>query len=330
MKAKVALAIISVFLSLILMEILVRLIKPDDYSSFFTHSSSTWTKDSANLPEIIRPSKFTGYELIPHKGEGIFKVNSLGIMDRERSVEKAKNAFRIMVLGDSVSINQRSYVGILENMLNGDNGKYKFEVWNCAVPDYNTIQECSWLKNKGLKFYPDLVILGFCLNDFEVTPILVKEGRKVVIYWPKREVARFINPFLFQHSRLYRHLIYGLLFNRRCDQQKTLYQLARDSLAQTSNLLAFKNINFFVVVFPYFKNYESYSPWEKWQYASIMKILKELNIGFLDLTVTFHKAGMNMEKVSIEDGIHMNSEGHKLAAEVILKNLFDKKFLPNS
>ena len=58
----------------------------------------------------------------------------------------------------------RSIPKILEKLLEG--GKSNIEVFNAGVFGYGTINEYLYLKNYGLKFSPDLVLLGiYAPND---------------------------------------------------------------------------------------------------------------------------------------------------------------------
>ncbi|MEA3357480.1 MAG: hypothetical protein U9Q67_03530 [Patescibacteria group bacterium] len=62
-------------------------------------------------------------------------------------------------------------------MLNGaSNNGVTYEVLNMGISGYNTIQEYLLLKDKGLKFQPDLVLLGFFYNDSDPTNVLDKYG----------------------------------------------------------------------------------------------------------------------------------------------------------
>lgn len=44
-----------------------------------------------------------------------------------------------------------------------------------AVPGYNTVAEVELLKEKGLKYKPDIVILGFLPNDLELAEFMRKK-----------------------------------------------------------------------------------------------------------------------------------------------------------
>ncbi len=86
--------------------------------------------------------------------------------------KKSGDHVRIMSLGDSVTFgcglaeDEATYCSKLETILNKDNifGK-SWEVMNFGVSGYNTINEVEYLKVKGLKYDPDIVILQTCVND---------------------------------------------------------------------------------------------------------------------------------------------------------------------
>ncbi|MBX9693731.1 MAG: hypothetical protein K2Z81_15185, partial [Cyanobacteria bacterium] len=96
--------------------------------------------------------------------------NSHGMLDRERTFEKAPGTYRIAILGDSwveaLQVDRdKNFCNVLERMLNdqarngGDRATpAKFEVLNCGVAAYNLAQNYLQLKTKILKFHPDLVI----------------------------------------------------------------------------------------------------------------------------------------------------------------------------
>lgn len=110
------------------------------------------------------------YELKPNVSSGKLNVNSDGFRDREYTVKKTGNIFRIIVLGDSETLSrslalQDTLPKKLEYVLNEYCPGINFEVLNMGVEGYNTIQEFEFLQYKGLKYNPDLVILYYCFND---------------------------------------------------------------------------------------------------------------------------------------------------------------------
>lgn len=100
-----------------------------------------------------------------------FRINSRGLRDREFSLKKRRDTFRILGLGDSFTVGdgvelKDSYLKVLEKLLNEKYPKkIHFETINTAVPGYSTLHEFYFLKDAGLSYQPDFVIVGFYLND---------------------------------------------------------------------------------------------------------------------------------------------------------------------
>jgi lysophospholipase L1-like esterase len=99
----------------------------------------------------------------------LVETNALGLRDRPHAVEKAPGTFRIVVLGDSfieayqVPLEQ-SLPYRLEERLAGRG----VEVLNLGVGGYGTAQQLLALAEDGVRYRPDLVVLGFFLgNDLQ-------------------------------------------------------------------------------------------------------------------------------------------------------------------
>jgi hypothetical protein len=98
-------------------------------------------------------------------------INALGLRDpREYDLAKKPNTYRILVLGDSVtfghgSVYEHTYPYLVEQQLKAWRPDVDWQVWNAAVPGYNTSQELAQLLEVGPRFKPDLVVVGFYEND---------------------------------------------------------------------------------------------------------------------------------------------------------------------
>ena len=117
------------------------------------------------------------YELKPNL-RGNFRdvplvTNSCGLRDFDYRYQKPENTFRIVGLGDSslfgwgVPLEDTS-LKVLERLLNEHSSSLKYEVINFAVPGYNTAIEVEVFLQKCLKYDPDLVIMHFNTNDYDV------------------------------------------------------------------------------------------------------------------------------------------------------------------
>ncbi len=103
------------------------------------------------------------------------EINSKGLRDFEYSYEKPENTYRILVLGDSITFGWgvpagEIYPKILERKLNARNDGRRYEVIHAGVGNYKTRDEAVFLREEGLKYNPDMIILGYFVNDAEINP----------------------------------------------------------------------------------------------------------------------------------------------------------------
>lgn len=97
------------------------------------------------------------------------RTNSMGIRaDREFAFDKSEGVFRVILLGDSFTFGygveiDHTYGAVLDRIL-AEEG-IKAEVINLGVSGAGTAEELIMLNNVGLKFDPDMVIVGYCWND---------------------------------------------------------------------------------------------------------------------------------------------------------------------
>lgn len=162
------------------------------------------------LAAIVRLSrnKKLVYELFPNLdmefGHRTLKTNHAGMREsRDYEVAKPADMLRIVGLGDSGmfgwNVDQdQDYLSVLEERLQQEGGGLRYEVLNLAVPGYNSYQELEMLRDRGLAFRPDVVIVGWCDNDFGL-PFFMSQS----VDYTRRDVS----------------FLYHLLFNREVFQR---------------------------------------------------------------------------------------------------------------
>ena len=142
-------------------------------------SFSRFTKKDWDLIYSLRPD-FQGrfeYNMAafwPWQGKETswqLTVNSQGLRGQKNFGAKARDGFRVICLGDSITFgqdldDQYTYPFQLEQLLrNSAPAGTGVEVINAGVPAYTSRQGLACLDQRLVKLKPDLVILGFGFND---------------------------------------------------------------------------------------------------------------------------------------------------------------------
>jgi lysophospholipase L1-like esterase len=280
-----------------------------------------------------RPSPIVGYELVPHSTP---EINSLGMIGQEYSVKKEPGIYRILILGDSIAA-QGYGADFLGEELNKNpllNKKYKFEIWNSGVFGYGIRQYDKYLKYKGVKYNPDLVIIFFCLNDFNInTCVYYKDRRRFrECDFHVREICKRYTPnsFLMRHSYLYRFVIMRLenyLVNKAIRNGRDPREEDADFYAHSiKDTCQANGIPLFGVVFCYLKPINEYTSVEAAEYQLMAKVLKDSKMRYIDLHDHLsdeQKIGMREFRKNEIDYLHPSEGGHKIIAGIIYDYLLE-------
>lgn len=139
------------------------------------------------LAKIIVPSANSTliYELQPglnmEFGHKPLRTTTAGMrQDAEVPVVRTPGTVRIMGIGDSGmfgwDVDQgHSYMDVMRDTLNARGDGVKVESLNTGTPGYNTQLEVELLRYKGLAYKPDIVIVGWCENDFFLPHFFLKK-----------------------------------------------------------------------------------------------------------------------------------------------------------
>lgn len=139
-----------------------------------------------------------------------FRINSLGLRDKDYG-PKQKDVFRIFCLGDSMvfgyGVNQEESLSRYLCVDLQDILKRKIEVINGGIPGYDIDRYPLVLKDIGLKYQPDILILFFTvINDFGE---IQRKGQGLIIdnrisdKFNLRAIIGKWKVYLYKHSHLY-------------------------------------------------------------------------------------------------------------------------------
>lgn len=300
----------------------------------FGYITTSWRiSENSKLMARKRGSSLLDFENIP----SFNGINSYGLVSREYKLKKDSNTFRILILGDSVGEGFDN--DFFENLLNTDSflhSNYNFEVWNGSVGAYDIRQYWLYLKYKGLYYKPDMVIAFLCLNDFDVDTTVNYLNEKGNIQYRFSIRSDFLrkhkpSPFLMRYSYLYRLIVLKLNTYLLNSSQKARGGNLREEsgeyyLTAIKEICENKNLPFFAAIFPYLKPFHEYKDDEIHQYQSILRVVKKLNINYID----FHKLVPDNELYSLrivrDDQVHPKDEKSRPFGKIIYTYLLDNFF----
>lgn len=332
-------AVLGVFLAESIFYLSPQLKRRYSFERFVNYSPMI--KNVLNVtPNFYRPSSIVGYERIPNSK---LNINSYGLLGKEFDIYKKDNVFRILVLGDSLA-EQNFFIEFLKEQLNSLNIGKEFEIINAGVGGYNIWQYAQFLKYKGIKFSPDMVIVSFCLNDLSSDSNVfckTKEGfMEFSLDENKHSPGRKIVPFifyLFKHSYLYRFFITVVSnypkvnfsvpeeLNKKMNDKVRLKE-GLYYMGQIKNISQENKITLLCFIWPYFMPYQEYSLLQRDEYSDIKTLLNYLNINYIDLDSYFPDKTRRSLRVHQEDFIHPIEEAHKVVAGILFKHICDNYY----
>lgn len=273
-------------------------------------------------------------------------INSQGLRGDLVSEEKSRGVYRILGLGDSVTFGwqvrqEETYLQRLESMLNVNDPLRHYEVINASVPGYKLGHELAYLKEYGVRYQPDLVIVGFCvLNDADGTrAVYVGDGNIAGVplnssFAPTDAggvVAR-VKGFLRQKSHLYHFVTqqYGMLRDRWSKSSRTsgtayhwpfpleredeLWGLIRSQILEMQDVAEEHGAGLLLVVFPTLSQVVSEDaplvPQEV-----LAGFAQQIGVPVVDALLPFREYGRS--RVFADDFSHPSAFGHQLVAEEI-------------
>jgi lysophospholipase L1-like esterase len=103
-------------------------------------------------------------------GEVLYRINADGFRGPRHARPKPDGVFRLVVIGDSIAFGyavaeDETFPRLLEARLRELAPQARVEVVNLGVGGYNAWNESELLKDVGLAYDPDLVLVQFCIND---------------------------------------------------------------------------------------------------------------------------------------------------------------------
>jgi hypothetical protein len=274
----------------------------------------------------------TGYAPVNTNRRFMRPKNSKSYRDLERTVAKPSGVRRVVSLGDSFAWGasvefEDAYPQRLERGLR----RRRHEAWqvvNLALPGMSTVDEDAQLETEGMDYGPDVVLLGYVLNDSE--DATAAETRRAVDWAEPKEKPRGV----LDRSALFR-LVSTRLWataenRRRISGYKSMYAddapgwiAARGALRRMGGLCRQKGVPFVVAIFPLFGNrLDDRYPFPE-IHDRVAQASAEAGAKVVDLLPAYRGLRWELLVVDGVDDEHPNEIAHRIAANVILHALDD-------
>jgi lysophospholipase L1-like esterase len=288
------------------------------------------------------------------------QINSGGLRGPEIPHERKQRALRILYLGDSVTFGYKlprydmSFPYAVEKQL--EQGKrIEVETINAGVGGYAPWQYDAYLRKESVKFQPDVVLVGFVLNDVTGKFNLVRFGDTRIGFqltksyhsiddWLAHNIAiyatihRIRTRLQFgqdpQRGAIAQELVAVEELALYPDSQrvKKAWDVTLENLGRLVEYCQEEDLQLLVVVFPYTFQFEDPSSLDSPQRV-LASFCHDRNIPCLDfltlLSRHIHERNLTPRDLFL-DTVHLSDKGGKVAAGFIVKFLEQEIFLDDS
>lgn len=282
----------------------------------------------ALAPDAPRP---TGYAPVNTDLRFGRPRNARGYRDAERTLEKPAGTRRLLVLGDSfawgASIEyEDTWAQRLERGLVRRHGE-RWQAVNLALPGLGAGDYAAQLPAEAMAYAPDVVIVGWVLNDAE-TKEQMKARERAYLERERRPAspleASALFRFVRQRLQASQDARERIAYHRRLYQDSDPgWQQARRSLKAIGALCRERGVPWIVAVFPLFGNpIDERYPFAE-VHARVAQAAAESGARVVDLLPSYR--GLRPEVLVVNGPLdeHPNEIAHRIAAGVLLRALDD-------
>lgn len=292
-------------------------------------------------PEYVGPLMLDSMESPePNSYDDFIRINSAGFRDREYSIDKPKDTFRIFCLGDSSTFGiandlSNLYHEKLEERLNRSSSTgLRYEVINAGVTGYSSAQCLNMYRYKGRRYRPDLVTLYIGVNDPSTR--LHLSDRQIM----RDDIpvfARKISYMLltrFHFYRLLRKFVASVVNRGGSDEGETVRRVSKEEFRGNLvelNRLCKEDGSVLVIISPPLLKEEAHKPGGNSvvEYRrEIEAVAEEYGIHLLTIQEMTERAAGSAAHL-FEDSVHPSDKGHELISHRLHDFLTVSELLPN-
>lgn len=255
--------------------------------------------------------------------------NAKGYRDLERAVPKPAGVRRALCLGDSFTwgvsvLFDDAWPQRVERILRRERGE-PWEAVSLAEPGLNTVQQAARLASEGWAYEPDVVVVGYVLNDSEDET--AAEARRAAD-WVEEQRARRTSVFdRSALARLVRTRLRATVENRRrVEGYRSMYAddyagwvEGRRALRALGGMCRERGVPLVVAIFPLFGNpLDERYPFTE-VHAKVAHAAGEAGAKVVDLLPLYRGLDWRLLVVDGADDEHPNEIAHRIAAQAIAR-----------
>jgi lysophospholipase L1-like esterase len=338
-KASISLAALTV--AFLITEVLTRSLEPGPFTFFDRNPYVTHPDDT----RVVRHRP--GFE--GHWEGTWYQINQLGLRGPPISVQAPENEYRIVALGDSCTFGkgvteESTWPRQLESLLGEAlSGERPVVVANLGVNGYSGSTYERIFSEVGLGLDPDLVVVGYNLNDFpnaiQAVDVYIFKNRKA-----RRMLSQDLRDTLGR-TATYRWLRQAYYHARREADWKNAEAFARgakgstefdqawseqrDYLASIRDQALAIGAQTAVFLFPYesqvYLDFFDTSPIER-----LRATCAALDLPFVDLAEEFRQSARQSDPAQElflkGDRYHPNRAGYRIVAEGVMRLVIERKW----
>jgi len=240
------------------------------------------------------------------------KINSDGLRDYEGVL----NNKIILGVGDSVTFGagtslEDTYLALLEDRLE------EYDVVKAGVPSYEFEQYLEYIKSKGFAYKPELIIIGFVLNDInqvkkeeiqdymfrerKIRDILKKSCRFCGFVW--KSTRSIISSFKDEDY----YDVYAEYLKEKWTGPE--WDLLKRNILELKELCELRDVRLLFVIFP-FK--DQLVNGDTLQQERLIRLLEEEGIEYIDLY-----SYLDENSYLVNDDVHLNLKGNTEVSKVL-------------
>lgn len=254
-----------------------------------------------------------------------YHINSYGLRGPEIPVKKQPGSYRVVCLGDSLTFGEGvkyadTYPAQLQARLAAAMPDRLVEVLNAGVQTHATGDEAALFLLRCSQFQPDLVVLGFYLNDATDVRQTVHQNDQWTKSWDSSALSRVSRLWdIFARVRRARQLQDEFLEATRAGFDSARWSDCKTILRGMEKISREDGFRFVIVVFPVFWQLDGGYPFAE-IHTKIAAFCDQAGIECVDLLETYRNRPSQSLWVHPTDR-HPNEIAHHLAAKRIASYL---------